>query len=218
MFEYFRRDLDRYWTLDSADGRPGIVEKLRIMLHAPQIQSIAVYRFGNWVHRNVKAKAARLPLKIAYHLLEKTTQALWGIHIDEGADIGPGFYIGHPGDLFIGPVKMGEDCNISAHARMGRRTDGRGGGGAPTLGDRVYVGVGAILFGPIHVGSGATIGPLTVVGRNVAPRSMVSGNPMQVLRKDWDNTQQIYGAMPPVIDEPTTPGDPPVSGTTRKAA
>lgn len=196
MFEYFRRDLNRYWMLDSSDGKPGVVEKLRILLHAPQIQSIAIFRFGSWIHRNVKPAPLRIPLKIAYHLLEKTNHALWGIHIDEGADIGPGFYIGHAGDLLIGAVKIGEDCNISSHTRMGRRTDGQG-GGVPTIGDRVFVGAGSILFGPIHVGSGATIGPLTVVGRNVPPKTIVAGNPMQVMRRDWDNTVQIYGNHPP---------------------
>lgn len=196
MFENFRRDLQRYWSLDSNDGNPGLVEKLRILLHAPQIQSIALYRFGNWVTKNVKPKPIRIPLKLAYHVLEKTTHALWGIHIDEGAEIGPGLYIGHAGDLMIGPVKMGKDCNVASHSRMGRRTDGNA-VGTPTIGDRVYIGSGAILFGPIHVGSGSTVGPLTVVGRNIAPRTMVSGNPMQVVRKDWDNTQQIYGHHPP---------------------
>lgn len=206
MFDNFRRDLQRYWSLDSKDGNPGLVEKLRILLHAPQVQSIALYRFGNWISKNVKPKPIRLPLKIAYHLLEKTNHALWGIHIDEGAEIGSGFYIGHVGDLLIGPVKIGEDCNISAHCRMGRRTDGLG-GGTPTIGDRVYIGSGAILFGPIHIGAGATIGPLTVVGRNVAPRSMVSGNPMQVVRKDWDNSTQIYGPRPPPWVHPTRSQD-----------
>lgn len=32
----------------------------------------------------------------AYHVLDKTAHVMW-IDIDEGADIGPGLCIGHPG-------------------------------------------------------------------------------------------------------------------------
>lgn len=193
MFERFKRDLGRYFALDSADGHPTLREKVRIVFDAPQLQAIAAYRFGSWVNRNVRSKVAKVPLKIAYHAMDKAAHALWGIHIDEGADIGGGLYIGHPGDVLIGPVKMGEDCNITNQVILGRRSDGRGKGGTPTIGDRVWIGTGSMLFGDIEVGSGATIGPLTVVGRNVAPHSLVMGNPMQVLRRDWDNSHQIYG-------------------------
>jgi serine O-acetyltransferase len=208
MFESFRRDLARYWAMDSTDGKPGLLEKLRILYYAPQIQAIAVYRIGNWIQKNVHPRPLRLPLKIAYHALERTTHIMWGIHIDEGAEIGPGLYLGHPGGTFIGPVKMGEDCNVNANVRLGRRTDGQGKGGAPTIGDRVYIGFGSIVFGPVHIGSGATVGPLTVVGRNVGPSTMVNGNPMQIMRKDWDNSQQIYGGTPLVTaqDDTAVPG------------
>ncbi len=196
MFESFRRDLGRYWALDSKDGKPGIIEKLRILFHSPQVQAIAVYRFGSWVHKNVKPKPARIPLKVIYHLAEKTTHAMWGIHIDEGAEIGGGFYIGHAGDIMIGPVIMGQDCNCSTQVKLGKRSDYKGTMGVPKIGDRVYIGSGAIIFGGIEIGAGATIGPLTVVGRNVAPKSMVLGNPMKVMKQDWDNTHQIYGLGP----------------------
>ncbi len=197
MFERFKRDLARYFELDSADGRPGLREKVRIVFDAPQLHAIAAYRFGSWVNEHVSSRTLRAPLKLAYHVLDKTAHVMWGIHIDEGADIGPGLYIGHPGDLLIGPVKMGEDCNLSVQTIIGRRTDGRGSGGTPTIGDRVWIGAGSMVFGDIQIGSGATVGPLTVVGRNVAPHTLVIGNPMQVLRRDWDNTHQIYGTGDP---------------------
>lgn len=196
--ERFRRDLRRLFELDGPDDRPATVaDRLRVLFHSPQIQAIAVYRFGRWVNQAVKPKALKVPLKVVYHAIDKTTQALWGIHIDAGADIGGGLYIGHTGDLLIGPVKIGQDCNVSSNTLIGRRTDGHG-AGLPTIGDRVWIGAGAVVFGNIVVGSGASVAPLTVVGRNVAPRSLVVGNPMQVMKRDYDNTHQIYGkAAPP---------------------
>jgi serine O-acetyltransferase len=201
MFERFRRDLQRLFDLDGANGAATVSAKLRVLFHSPQIQAIAVYRFGHWVNENVKTRALKVPLKVVYHSLDKATHALWGIHIDDGADIGPGLYIGHPGDLIVGPVKMGTDCNLSSGTLIGRRTDGQG-AGLPTIGDRVWIGSGTIVFGNIVVGSGASVGPLTVVGRNVRPRSLVVGNPMQEMKRDYDNTMQIYGKASPLSDEP----------------
>ena len=40
VFERFRRDVARYFVLDSIDGDPGLVEKLRILARdAPQQQA-----------------------------------------------------------------------------------------------------------------------------------------------------------------------------------
>ncbi len=193
MFERLRRDLQRLFELDGPEGRrPTLTEKLRVLFHSPQFQAIAVYRFGRWVNAHVKSKPLKLPLKVVYHTLDKTTHALWGVHIDEGADIGPGFYIGHPGGIYIGPVKIGADCNVTINTLIGRRTDGQG-AGLPTIGDRVWIGANTVVFGNIVIGSGATVAPLTVVGRNVPPRSIVLGNPMQVMKRDYDNSHQVYG-------------------------
>jgi len=191
MFERFRRDLQRLFELDGS-GRSTLRSKVEVLFHSPQIQAIAVYRFGRWTNDNVRIPLVRTPLKAAYYLADKAVQAMWGIHIDEGADIGAGLYIGHPGLLLVGPVKMGKDCNLSPNTMIGRRTDGVGPSGTPTFGDRVWIGAGSIIFGQITIGDGATVGPLTVVGRNIAPRSLVVGNPMQVVKRDHDNTHQIY--------------------------
>lgn len=205
MFERFRRDLRRLFDLDAVEN-PSLVDKLRVLFDAPQISAIAVFRFGHWTNANVKRKALRIPLKVLYHVADKTTHALWGVHIDEGADIGAGLYIGHPGDILIGPITMGEDCNLGSNTLIGRRTDGSGANGVPRLGDRVWIGTGSVIFGNIVIGQGATIGPLTVVGRNVPPRSLVLGNPMQIMQRDYDNSTQIYGAPRRSHDSQERPG------------
>lgn len=213
MFDRLRRDVARYFELESKDGHPGLLEKARIMVQSKQLHAQAVYRFGSWVNQNVTARPLRLPLKAVYHVLESTTHALWGIHIDDGADIGGGLYIGHSGGVLIGPAKLGEDCNIGHNVTIGRRSDGQGTGGCPTIGDGVWIGVGSVVFGAITVGDGASIAPLTVVGRNVAPRALVAGSPMQVLRSSYDNSAQIHGAHPKT--QPPPPHDGPASSAPR---
>ncbi len=191
MFDLVRRDMRRYFALDGAGERSSVLTKLRILIDSPGLHAIAVYRFGSWVKRKVKFKLLRYPLNIAYFILDKIVIICWGIHIDQRAEIGGGLYIGHFSGVLIGPVKMGRDCNLAHQITIGRRADGRG--GVPILGDRVWIGCGAIVFGGITIGDGVTIGPATVVSRNLPPRALVMGNPMKILSRDHDNTAEIYG-------------------------
>ncbi|MDH4188388.1 MAG: hypothetical protein OEV08_15470 [Nitrospira sp.] len=186
-----RRDLKRYFELNSKNGNPGLFEKLGVILEAPGLHATIVFRFGSWVNRTFKFKLFRYPLMIIYQVLNKLCIILWGIHIDKRADIGGGLYIGHFGGVLIGPVKMGGDCNISHGVTIGRRA-GRN-PAVPTIGDRVWVGPGSVIFGGIHIGDGVTIGPLTVVGRNLPPQALVVGNPMKLLRRSYNNEDEIYG-------------------------
>jgi serine acetyltransferase len=197
MFERFRRDLERYFSLESRNGAPGLTEKARIVLRTPALHAIAAHRVGVWIHRSQLPRPLSVPLRAAHRLAATALEVTWGIHISDAADIGPGFYIGHKGPVLIGPVKMGRDCSVADRVTIGRRTDGIGGGGVAEIGDRVWIGTGSVMFGQIRVGSGASIAPLTLVGRNVAPRSLVTGNPMQVLKHDHDNSRQAYGPHPP---------------------
>ncbi|MGH7945632.1 MAG: hypothetical protein ACREF9_11555 [Opitutaceae bacterium] len=74
---------------------------------------------------------------------------------------------------------------------MGRRAGGSK--ALPTFGDRVWIGTGSVIFGGIHIGEGVTIGPLTVVARSLPPRVLVAGNPLRLLRKNYDNSAEVYG-------------------------
>jgi acetyltransferase-like isoleucine patch superfamily enzyme len=50
------------------------------------------------------------------------------------------------------------------------------------IGDRVWIGFGATILKGINVGEGAVIGAGSVVTRDVAPNSVVAGNPARVVR------------------------------------
>lgn len=208
MFERFGRDLARFFALDSRDGNPALFEKVRMALTEPKVHAIAVYRFGSWITQNVKFRPARVPLRAAYLTVDWATRVMWGIHIDQRADIGGGLYLGHTGPILVGPVRMGADCSISANVTIGRRAERDGLNGLPTFGDRVWIGAGSVVFGGINIGSGTSIAPVTAVGRSIAPRTLVSGSPMQILRKDYDNSAQIYGQNPPPEAAPSDRGQP----------
>jgi serine O-acetyltransferase len=190
MFERLRRDLKRYYTAESQDGSPGAFEKLKILLFSHGLQAVVVYRFGSWVNRNVSVRAARLPLKALYVSLNEAMNAVYGIYIHADADIAGGLFIPHPNGVMIGRSVVGEDCMIGQNATIGVRPGANV--ESPRVGDRVFIAPGAFVFGNIKIADGAAISPLTVVGRNVPPRALVAGNPMQIIKRNFDNASLLY--------------------------
>lgn len=53
--------------------------------------------------------------------------------------------------------------------------------GAPTIGDNVYVGPGALIVGKITIGNNVVIGGHAVVTKDVPDNSVVVGNPGKVI-------------------------------------
>ena len=71
-----------------------------------------------------------------------------------------------------------------ASARRSATSTGSGPEGAPTLGDDVEIGAGAIVIGERQIGDGATIGAGAVVVADVAAGTVVVGNPAKPIRSD----------------------------------
>ncbi|MGH2908839.1 MAG: serine O-acetyltransferase [Solirubrobacteraceae bacterium] len=108
-------------------------------------------------------------------------QTLNGCDIAWQARIGPGLRLDHPAGVVIGPaVEAGESCSLMQGVTLGDN------GGAPRLGDRVYVAPGAIVIGPVTIGDGAVIGANSVVTKSVPADAVVFGNPAEVRRRVAD--------------------------------
>jgi serine O-acetyltransferase len=79
-------------------------------------------------------------------------------------------------------VVIGRHCTLTQGV-----TIGHAGGGShttdknPVIGDRVYIGPGAIIIGPITIGNDALIGAGAVVTRSVPDRGVAVGNPARVI-------------------------------------
>jgi serine O-acetyltransferase len=108
----------------------------------------------------------------------------FGITLPIQSKPGPGFYIGHFGGIVVHPdVRFGRDCNLSQGVTIGLSSRGKY-FGTPIIGDRVYIGPGAKIFGNISVGHDAAIGANAVVTRDVAPGTVVGGVPAKVIGED----------------------------------
>ena len=162
-------------------GRNGFERLFRAMQTA-SFYPILVYRFGSDVYRKWPL-APRILGKILYKLLAFFTEWATGIFISPDAIIGPGLYIGHWGCIRIGrQVRIGEQCNISPMVFLGFGAVG-GKTGTPTLGNRVYVAVGAKVIGPIKVGNDVAVGANAVVCKDVPDHVTVGGVPAKIISR-----------------------------------
>jgi serine O-acetyltransferase len=175
MFENLREDLRRYGD--------GTGQQARALVLATPLWAVIAYRFARWVYTSRLSRPTRKVLGIASSFLNVLANVATNIELPPQAEIGPGLFIAHTGYVVLGPrVVLGRYCTLTQGV-----TIGHAGGGdeswleCPVIGDRVYVGPGAAVIGPITVGDDALIGVNAVVTRAVPPRGVAVGNPARVI-------------------------------------
>lgn len=139
---------------------------------------MVVYRFGRWRY-GIHNRWLRLPFSILYKILKLLSQILTGIDLPCEVTVGRRFKIEHFGDIIIsGDTVFGDDVVIRNGVTVGlKRTNERG---APVIGNRVDVGAGAKVLGPIRIGDDVAIGANAVVLQDVPPNSLAIGVPAQI--------------------------------------
>ncbi len=172
-----RADIARYFSLYPTP--PSRYRRMRTVMETEAIWAISVFRWGQYLQREASG-FTRLLFKFPYQWAEKWIGLRVGIHIFPDAQIGPGFYIGHYGGIWISPLAtLGANCNVGPGVVIG--VAGKGRSKAPTLGDRVWVGPGAVLTGQITVGSGAVIAANSLVTSNLPDNAVAIGVPARVI-------------------------------------
>jgi serine O-acetyltransferase len=174
MFGDLAEDLRRY-------GRTRR-QQLASVLQSPGAWATIGYRAARWAHRVDAPGPLRSVTKALSILLPNAVVVATNIQIPNAAEIGPGLFIAHTGYVVLSyETKIGRHCTLTQGVTIGH---GGGAGRArmsPTIGDRVYIGPGAIIIGDVRVGNDALIGAGAVVVRDVPPRAVVVGNPARVV-------------------------------------
>ena len=135
----------------------------RLTQHYRRKNRLLFYFFFLWL-RNLKVK--------------------YGFDISYRTQIGKGLYIGHFGNVVIhGDAIIGENCNISQGITIGISNYGNKKGN-PTIGNRVFIGPNACIFGNITVGNNVTIGANAVVTDSILDGKTVLASKMIILDKD----------------------------------
>jgi serine O-acetyltransferase len=105
----------------------------------------------------------------------------YGISIPWRTKIGPGYYIGHFGQIVVHQqAAIGANCNISQGVTVGQANRGPRKGYA-TIGENVYIGPGAKIVGNVRIGNNAAIGANCVVTKDVPDNAVVAGVPAHVV-------------------------------------
>jgi serine O-acetyltransferase len=108
----------------------------------------------------------------------------YGLDISYRTHIGKGFYIGHFGNVVIhGDAVIGENCNVSQGITIGVSNYGEK-KGIPTIGNRVFIGPNAGVFGNVTIGNNVTIGANAVVNDNIEDGKTILSSNMIVIDKD----------------------------------
>jgi serine O-acetyltransferase len=137
------------------------------------LHAIWSYRLA---HRMWAVPALRGPARI----LSQLTRLLTGIEIHPAATIGRRFFIDHGMGVVIGETaEIGDDVMLYHGVTLGGRSLEHG-KRHPTIGDRVTVGAGAKVLGPIVIGADSAVGANAVVTHDVPPESIATGIPAVV--------------------------------------
>jgi len=149
-----------------------------IPIFYPSTWPIIAYRYGSWVVK-LRTVLLKVPLYIVYFFMKRATEVLTTIEISEHADIGPGLFIAH-----IGNIVIVHHSKIGSYASMHQGVTVGGVGkeeDLPIIGDRVYFGAGAKILGAVKIGNDVVIGANAVVTRDVQDNAVVGGIPAEIL-------------------------------------
>ncbi|MCP4105934.1 MAG: serine O-acetyltransferase [Desulfobacteraceae bacterium] len=146
----------------------------------PEIICVKLFRLSQWLHTH--------NMHVSAKLVKAVIIFVFGMHIDFRAKIGEGFQIHNGFGLVIGrEVKAGTNFNVSQGVTVGgnwgKRKEGRI---YPVIGSNVWIMAGAVVAGPITVGSNVLIGANSVVIRDVPDNVVVAGTPARIIREIED--------------------------------
>jgi serine O-acetyltransferase len=103
----------------------------------------------------------RLQIPFVPRLFSQLSRFFTGVEIHPGATIGKGFFIDHGAGIVIGETsEIGDNCVLFHNVTLGG-TGKHQGKRHPTIGDNVVIGTGAIILGPVRIGSNVRIGANT---------------------------------------------------------
>lgn len=159
---------------------------LEIALCYPGVHAIWGYRVTHWLWVR--------QLRLTARVLSEVVRVLTGVDIHPGAALGPGLFIDHATGVVIGETaEVGADVTLYHAVTLGATSAARG-KRHPTIGDRVVIGAGAKILGPVTVGADASIGANAVVVKPVPPGAVVVGVPGQVIGRSRSQTGAGAGA------------------------
>jgi serine O-acetyltransferase len=161
----FRRDLRR---IREIKGKGTFRTFVEAMLFDSGFQALAAYRMGS--------SFRKWGWPVLPAVFRRWAIGSCGIDILPQARIGGGCYIAHGLGLVVGGTTViGEDCTLLQGVTLGEARFSED--ACPRIGNRVTIGVNAVVLGGVSVGDDAFVGAGAVVLEDVAAASLAVGTP-----------------------------------------
>ena len=147
----------------------------RVLFGTPML-AVAAYR--------IRDRLLRHDVPLLPYLCELIATGTWHVSIGRRVELGPCVIIPHGHVVIDSVVKIGRDCVINPWVTIGLSGSRRWGFDkrGPIIGERVHIGTGAKVLGPITIGDDVRIGANAVVINDVPSGATVVGAPARVVR------------------------------------
>lgn len=163
----------RDYVANVMEKDPAAKSFIEVLLLYPSVHAVGLYRVSNFLFKNQWFFLARL--------ISQLGRFMTGIEIHPGATIGKGLFIDHGMGVVIGETtEIGDYVTLYQGVTLGG-TGKDTGKRHPTLGDRVVVGAGAKVLGPIYIAAGSKIGAASVVLKDTVTDSTAVGIPARLV-------------------------------------
>ena len=149
----------------------------------PGFQAIATHRFGVWAS-DLSNPVFRAVFSALYNCLNVFVRNVYGIELCVTTNIGRRVHIAHQSGITIHPLAtLGDDCLLRQGVTLGQAmyAPNQPAKPAPTLGERVWIGANATIFGGATIGDDVVIGPNSVVMTDIPSGSIVTAMPSRVM-------------------------------------
>ena len=158
FIDYIQEDLRTALEKD-----PAARNKLEIFLTYPGVHAVWNYRIAHWLWRH--------RIKLIAKMFSNRARRRTGIEIHPGAKIGRRFFIDHGIGVVIGETaEIGDDVMLYHNVTLGARRFATG-KRHPTIGNRVTIGAGAKILGPVKIADDARISYNSVILEDVSKNS-----------------------------------------------
>ena len=162
------------------DRDPAAKSKLSLILTYPGVKAVFFHRIANFF--------STAKFHLIARIISQFSRFLTGIEIHPGAQIGRRCFIDHGMGVVVGETSIiGDDCTLYHGVTLGG-TSWKQGKRHPTLENKVVIGAGAKVLGPITIKAGARIGSNAVVVSDVTKDATVVGIPARAVKETKKGT------------------------------
>jgi len=151
--------------------------------------ALFVHRLGNW-RMSLRPRILRFPFTLLHNWLYRVVIWVCRLEMPYPVKIGRRVRFWHHGGSVIGACEIGDDVQIRHNVTIGlaNHTDPRY--MLPIIEDRVIIGAGACILGPITIGHDSVVAANAVVTRDVPPYTVVGGIPAKVIKRLDERPQE----------------------------